>query len=360
MSVTTPEQLAFDGQTNDQKPDGLRSPAAPSQIVIGGRTLRPTPVFETYWRFAARRQQVYEARVAGHRGPWTSDPVLRAHRFTNCYRAADRVSQYAIREVAYTGDQRSAELIFRILLFKVFNKIETWQLLTSELGTPTVATFDLHRYNEVLGSAFTRGQRLYSAAYVMPSPGFGATRKHLNHLRLLESILDDDLAGKLTNAASMREAFELIKSYPGMGDFLAFQFLIDINYSTALDFDEMDFVVAGPGARDGIRKCFGPQSGGIEREIIEYMAASQREHFERLGLAFGGLFGRPLQLIDCQNLFCEVDKYARVAHPDITGYSGRTRIKQKFRALPEPVPAWFPPKWGLTPFTPAMPPSPAA
>src|SRR5258707_9985183 len=40
---------------------------------------------------------------------------------------------------------------------------------------------------------------------------------------------------------------------------------------------------------------------------------------------------RRLQLIDCQNLFCEVDKYARVAHPNIAGRTGRTRIKQKFR-----------------------------
>ena len=51
----------------------------------------------------------------------------------------------------------------------------------------------------------------------------------------------------------------------------------------------MDFVVAGPGARDGIRKCFGSSSAGREREVIEYMALSQDEHFYRLGLRFGGL-----------------------------------------------------------------------
>lgn len=161
-------------------------------------------------------------------------------------------------------------------------------------------------------------------------------------------MFDDGVVARLRDAETMKEAFEIIKSYPGMGDFLAFQFLIDINYSTALDFDEMEFVVAGPGARDGIRKCFGPASAGLEREVIEYMTASQHEHFERLGLTFTGLFGRPLQLIDCQNLFCEVNKYARVAHPEIVGYSGRTRIKQKFRAVGEPMPAWFPPKWGIS------------
>ncbi|EUA45355.1 hypothetical protein I543_1163 [Mycobacteroides abscessus 21] len=246
MSVVVPEQLMFDGAERERR--RLRSEQRPAAaaVVIGGRTLRPTPVFDTYWRFAARRQEVYEARVVGRRGPWTSDPVLQAHRFTNCYRAADRVSQFVIHDVAYAAGQRPAELIFRILLFKLFNRIDTWQLLVGELGTPTLAGFDPNRYSAILDDAFAQGRRLYSAAYVMPSPPFGAVRKHLNHLRLLDYMLNDGIGDKLINASTMREAFETIKSYPGMGDFLAFQFLIDINYSTALDFDEMEFVVAGP------------------------------------------------------------------------------------------------------------------
>lgn len=316
-------------------------------VRIAGREFDTSPVFDTYWRFAARRQAVYEARLNGLDAPWTSDPVLSAHRFTNCYRASDRVSQYLIREVSYTGSQDPSELVFRTLLFKLFNKIDTWVLLSGTVGFPDLASFDVGRYSAVLDDAFAQGNRLYSAAYVMPSPPFGADRKHVNHLRLLEQMMSDGVADRLGSAATMEEAFSILKAYPGIGDFLAFQYLIDVNYSTALQFDEMDFVVAGPGARDGIRKCFGPGSAGFERELIEYMAHSQDEHFERLGLRFGGLFGRPLQLIDCQNLFCEVDKYARVVHPQIIGYSGRSRIKQKFRPVPAPVSAWFPPKWGL-------------
>ncbi|WP_422615134.1 nucleotide kinase domain-containing protein, partial [Frankia torreyi] len=87
---------------------------------------------------------------------------------------------------------------------------------------------------------------------------------------------------------------------------------------------------------------------GIEEEIIRYMVDSQHEHFARLGLSFRGLAGtRPLKLIDCQNLFCEVDKYARVAHPHVTGISGRSRIKQHFRMNSDSLDAWFPPKWGI-------------
>ena len=45
------------------------------------------------------------------------------------------------------------------------------------------------------------------------------------------------------------------------------------------------------------------------------MAENQEDEFARRGIEFQTLWGRPLQLIDCQNLFCEVDKYARVYHP---------------------------------------------
>lgn len=342
------QQMVLNGVGDDDSMTRRDTDGSGPVVRVGGKAFGTTPVFNTYWRFAAQRQQVYESRLAGYPGPWTSDPVLRSHRFTNCFRAADRVSQFLIRDVAYAGSQQPDELVFRVMLFKLFNKIDTWQLLTRRLGFPTLDRFDVGLYGDVLDEAFAHGQRLYSGAYVVPPPQFGADRKHRNHLRLLRHMLDTRLADQLTGAGTMREAFAVLKSYPAIGDFLGFQFLIDINYSTALDFDEMDFVVAGPGARDGIRKCFGPSSAGWERELIEYMAASQDEHFARLGLQFGGLFGRPLQLIDCQNLFCEVDKYARVIHPDAVGYSGRTRIKQKFRPLASAVSAWFPPKWRLT------------
>lgn len=327
----------------------------PPEIVIAGRRVSPTVVFDTYWEFAARRQAVYEARLARESGPWTDDPILQAHRFTNCFRAADRVSQYLISQVLYAGDSDPAEVVFRTLLFKMFNKVSTWDLLTAELGQLTWAEFDHAAYDTVLSRALSDGQRLYSAAYVIPPPKFGAVRKHTNHLRLLDHMMNKGLPARLQEAATMKQAFETLRAFPGMGDFLAFQFLIDLNYSEVLNFSEMDFVVAGPGARDGLRKCFGPQASGIEADLIRYMADTQDANFRRLGLDFGGLRGRPMQLIDCQNLFCEVDKYARVAHPDVAGISGRTRIKQKFTAVNQPMTAWFPPKWGINDDQPAAP-----
>lgn len=79
------------------------------------------------------------------------------------------------------------------------------------------------------------------------------------------------------------------------------------------------------------------------------MAATSKEHFERLDLDFDfvDLWGRWPTLIDWQNVFCEVSKYTLVSHPHVQGVSGRTRIKQEFRPITEPIDYRFPPKWGL-------------
>lgn len=316
-------------------------------VRIAGRVLKPTPVFDTYWRFAVARQQVYLARLNEAPAPAVRDPVLAQHRFTNCFRAADRVSQYLIGHVSYRGDQAWQEVFFRTLLFKVFNRIPTWQLIEEHLGEITWQEHDYRAMDQVLSQAFASGKRLYSAAYITPPPQLGEQRKHRNHLRLLEMMMNQGAPERVQQAASMREAYEVLLSFPALGPFLAYQYLIDLNYASGMSFSEMDFVVPGPGARDGIRKCFGAAASGIEAEVIRYMADTQQEHFARLGLTFTGLRGRPLQLIDCQNLFCEVDKYARVVHPDIAGISGRSRIKQLYRADSAPLTAWFPPKWGI-------------
>src|SRR2546430_9607468 len=73
----------------------------------------PTEVYETYWRFAAERQAIFFRRLAGLPAPWTSDPILARYKFTNVYRASDRVSQYLIRHVIYRGRQDPVEAFFR-------------------------------------------------------------------------------------------------------------------------------------------------------------------------------------------------------------------------------------------------------
>lgn len=324
----------------------LRPDAPPPDIA----PLKPTPVYDTYWRFAVERQEIFFARAFGEPPPWTNDPILAEFKFTNAYRAADRVSQYLIRNVIYRCDLPDSieEVFFRTILFKLFNKVETWELLESECGPVTWSAYNFKQYSKVLSKAMSDARRIYSAAYIMPSARtFGHTRKHSNHLALLEKMMCDGLPRKVAGAPRMQDGFKLLVDYPSVGNFLAYQFITDINYSEITAFSEREFVVPGPGALDGIKKCFVDTGGLTPAELIGFMEQRQEAEFGRLGVTFRSLWGRPLQLVDCQNLFCEVGKYARRSHPDVKGVSERTRIKQKFRSSKLRIDYWFPPKWGL-------------
>src|SRR6266540_1650074 len=73
----------------------------------------PTTVFDTYWMFAARRQEIFFTRLAGGSPPWTDDTILREYRFTNAYRVLDRVSQYLLAHVVPSGRDEIDEVFFR-------------------------------------------------------------------------------------------------------------------------------------------------------------------------------------------------------------------------------------------------------
>jgi len=325
--------------------------ASPSVVLRHLSPAKVSKVYDSFWRFAAERQAIFFRRVRGESPPWTSNPVLSKYKFTNAYRVSDRVSQYLIQHVIYRADlpKSPREVFFRILLFKLFNRIGTWQLLERSFGPITFQDYDFARYDNVLTEELQNRRRIYSAAYIMPPGGraFGSAVKHQNHLLLLERMMQDRVPEQLAQKRTMQEGFELLRAYPTVGDFLAYQFITDINYSEITDFSEMEFVVAGPGARDGLRKCFVDAGGLNEPELIRLVTDLQEKELDRLELDFQTLWGRRLQLIDCQNLFCEIAKYSRVVYPEISGTTGRKRIKQKFHPNLTPVNLFYPPKWKL-------------
>jgi hypothetical protein len=307
-----------------------------------------SPIFESFWKFAAERHRIYELRLAGHPGPWTHDEILTHYKFTNAYRSADRVSQFLLSEVIYRGDQSADELIFRTLLFKIFNRIDTWLRIQVEFGVPSLGTFDVEKYGTLLQQTRAKGHCIYSNAYIIPpSPGSDAA-KHEGHLRLISKMMDDGLPKKIVNSQSLRAVYEELTTYPGLGPFLSYQFTIDLNYSTIIDHDEDEFVVAGPGALDGASKMFPEMHKNSVSALIRQLVDEQEKWFEFYGLQFDGLFGRRLHLIDVQNLLCEISKYSRVAFPEVVGSAGRTRIKQRFEPTGPLAAPFFPPKWHLS------------
>lgn len=325
-----------------------------SDITIHTKKTLPKPsiVYDTYWKFAVERQNIFLRRQQNIDYPWTQDDILDKYKFTNVYRINDRVSQYLVSNVIYSGDQSIEEVFFRILLFKIFNKIDTWEIFEHEFGEVSWRNYSFEKYNTILVELLKNKIAIYSAAYIMASgkSAFNYQYKHQNHLKLLEKMMNDNVPYILADTQQMSEGYRILKSYPSIGEFLAYQFITDINYSNITGYDEQEFVKAGPGAKDGITKCFNDLGDFSYDDVIHLLMDNQHNEFKKLNLDFKNLWGRDLQLIDIQNIFCEVDKYSRIAHPEMSGLSNRKRIKQKYVFKEkDPIPLFYPPKWNINP-----------
>lgn len=305
-------------------------------------------VYDLYWYFACERQNIFFKKINKEPTPWTNDPILQKYKFCNSYRVNDRVSQYLLRNVIYNGKKYSNDdMVFRILLFKLFNKESTFELLLNNFEDITLKTFSIKEYSKVLETAISSGKKIYNDAYIScANKAFGYDRKHDNHLALLNQIFNIDKSHiKIIESKTMEEAFNILKSYPLIGNFMAYQLVTDINYSEVVNWMEDEFTVAGPGSERGINKCFIDKGDMSNEDIIRYMYEHQEEEFKRLGLSFKRIGNRKLQLIDCQNIFCELDKYLREAMPNLK--SNRSKIKKKYIPKNNKIDYIYPKKWNI-------------
>jgi len=143
---------------------------ATTNILINVKKSLPkaSKVYDSYWKFAFERQNIFYKRLKSPQNyPWTNDLILQKFKFTNAYRVTDRVSQYLISEVILNGSQKKDEMLFRIILFKLFNKIETWKYLNEKIGEIKYCDFDFKLFAKTLESARNNHIPIYSNAYIM-------------------------------------------------------------------------------------------------------------------------------------------------------------------------------------------------
>lgn len=101
----------------------------PKTVEIEGRRLPVSSVLDTFFRFVTLRHDIHLRRTRGDQPPWTMDPILQRWPFANVFRVLDRTSQFVLRKVIREGDEDLQEVVFRVILFRSFNRMETWEQL---------------------------------------------------------------------------------------------------------------------------------------------------------------------------------------------------------------------------------------
>jgi hypothetical protein len=262
----------------------------------------------TYLDFVNERHRVYERRLAGEPGPWTNDLVLRDHKFTNVYRVLDFGSQFLLRELLLEDEHMdSGVVLMRCFLYRYTNRPEPWLAFHEEFGRYPVRE-DLERNLPDLWREYRAGGNpVFGNAFKMFS---GAENKGTDRLTWVTGLTNryfgfgpDDVTYAFLTAKTASEKLAVLKTIPRCADFMAMQILTDWGY-WAPDYNENDFVVAGPGARLGA-KIIWPETRKPEQVIaIARRAVLAEEDCPRLG-------ERPPSLMDIQNTLCEFSKYVR-------------------------------------------------
>lgn len=191
-------------------------------VTIAKRTFEVSGLLNEFFQFMRDRHDVHVRRLAGE-DIWTDDPILEEYKFTNIFRVFDRNTQFILHEVIPSKgipcDESDTEVCFRVLLFRMFNRIETWELLTRKLGQLTWRNFDAELYDAVLRSV----SAVHGHAYFIPAPKLGGHDNISNHLRLIYLLMSLQLDSHLKEFRHMQDAVEYICLFPGMGKFTGFQ-----------------------------------------------------------------------------------------------------------------------------------------
>jgi hypothetical protein len=294
-------------------------------------------LLDLYWRMIAERQLMYVRRVhLDMPRPWTNDPVLNSEFITNMYRELDPGTAYLINDIL--GLKSKDDRVFNVLMYRLMGSQSRTHaaIAAAHGGSVTVKNFALAKFMAAVepiekGSVFGDAYRV--AGYEQYGGGSKAENIAIMFTELQQNM--STVMEAIAAATTAREGYDAILAIPGFGEFLSHQVMVDLLYKNAsgeaiLPFGEDQWVVAGPGARNGIWALLKP---GIKPRsmmiVMEWLRDQQQEEFAKLEKPFPYLAnddGSPklLSLCNIQSTLCEFFKYVRL-------WDGSTRAVRPYR-----------------------------
>ena len=333
-------------------------------------------------RYAIRLRKDVECLPA----PWTEDPVLRGHKFTNVRREHDRESRKVIDGICMRTDLTMAQKVQNLIMFRMFNVWSTLELI----GAPfkNFGSLDLDAIREKVKSA--DGERLFTNAFncgglkqclAFPDLDYvnhqeqrhgGMMVKIMDLPNMHEQVMDYKDARSLAQAeperyaiegwepnmamrvvrylntffgrhpewvemfllsATQKAAFLKLNEIRGLSEFLGYQVFVDCTYCPEYPFSENEFTIAGPGCKMGLDFIFDDRDGLTYEEAIFWLRDNQENLFHTYGFPTPSVFlsdlsimERQLSVMSWENIMCETSKYIRCCDALERGEKPRTRV----------------------------------
>lgn len=133
-------------------------------------------------------------------------------------------------------------------------------------------------------------------------------------------VISRDIANQVIESESQLEAFNILKSIPGIANFLGYQIFVDCTYIPEFQFSENEFTIAGPGCKKGLNRLFMSTDGMTSEECVFWLrdnltiAAPQLD--PKTLMTDLPEEERFLSVMSLENCLCEFSKYHRAYHKE--------------------------------------------
>ena len=250
--------------------------------------------------------------------PWTDDPILQKFKFCQVFREDDRTTRWFRTHIRdpYRDDP---EVLMATVIFRWFNYIETGRTL---VRNKLHLEWDRKKAIEEI----TKQDKWVTGAYIVKTPnrmdkvtGVAECISHMWGDR--EKLVDQILATK-----SLEKSWNILRDYPYMGPFMAYEVITDLRHTYLLRDAEdiLTWANAGPGAMRGLNRLAGRELDFSRRSHPwnEEMRNLWEISRERLNPNLIDL--DQFEMREIEGGLCEFDKYSRILNQE-----GRTRSVYK-------------------------------
>jgi len=277
-----------------------------------------------YWQIERENIRL-QKEVSQLPPPWTSDSILREYKFCQVFREDDRTTRWFkthIREPM----KNSPDVLMATVIFRWFNWIPT--------GRTLIKHDLLKNWNRKKAiEEITKQPKWITGAYIIKTPN--GMDKVTGVAECVSHMWQDReyLAKEIFKTKSLEDTWTLLRDYPYMGPFMAYEVVTDLRHTYLLE-DAKDVLTwgnAGPGAMRGLNRLIGRELGyskrshdwvGEMQELYKIVQAKLPAHIlQRNDMKY--------EMREIEGGLCEFDKYSRIFKGE-----GRTRSIYKQNSLP--------------------------
>ena len=277
-----------------------------------------------YWQ-TERENIRLQKEVSKLPPPWTKDSILQEYKFCQVFREDDRTTRW-FREHIREPMKNSPDVLMATVIFRWFNWIPTGRTLIEH---DLLLNWNRKKAIEEI----TKQPKWVTGAYIIKTPN--GMDKVTGVAECISHMWQDReyLAKKILETKSLEDTWSLLRDYPYMGPFMAYEVVTDLRHTYLLE-DAEDVLTwgnAGPGAMRGLNRLTGRELGyskrshdwvGEMRELYKVVQTKLPVYIlQRNDLRY--------EMREIEGGLCEFDKYSRIVKGE-----GRTRSIYKVNNLP--------------------------